>query len=79
LRRVPCIRPWTQFVILQNGDVTVCCEDSDGKLVVGNINGSSMREIWWGEKLLAIRHAHLEGRQDAIPLCRQCSFYSVWW
>lgn len=79
LRRVPCIRPWTQFVILYNGDVTVCCEDSDAKLVVGNINESSMREIWWGDKLLAIRRAHLQGRQDELPLCRQCSFYSVWW
>lgn len=55
-----CHEPWTGiFSIRTSGDV-VCCP-CYAKVLVGNVNESSLREIWNGEKIKTMREAFSRG------------------
>ena len=48
-----CVRPWYAISVNANGDVRCCClEDSP---VIGNLNESSVREVWNGAKAESLR------------------------
>ena len=56
-----CQEPWAGiFSIRTNGDV-VCCP-CYAKVLIGNINQSSMQEIWNSKKILKMRKAFSEGQ-----------------
>ncbi len=48
-----CSNPWTSAFVWKNGDVTHCCYSSAGP--IGNINKSTLEEIWHGKKINKIR------------------------
>lgn len=59
--------------ILYNGDVIPCCADWARTVVLGNVKEKSLREIWHGEKLNAIRNDFLAGNHALLPgICRSC-------
>lgn len=70
-----CPLPFTSFYILNDGDVILCREDWKRKLVLGNVNDNSIKEIWNSEKLNKIREIIYKKRYDEINLCSNCS---VW-
>ncbi len=73
-RRTRCREPWRGgLVVLQDGRVTVCCVDHDGVLAVGDARAETLREIWNGPRMRALRRAHATG--DLPPLCAGCSEY----
>ena len=78
LPTVPCAVLWKQLVALVDGRVTVCCDDYDGKLALGDLNRQTLGEIWNGSKLRKLRDLHIAGQGDKIPLCRSCTQYTVW-
>ena len=41
-RLLPCLRLWQTFTILWNGDVSLCCMDYDGKVILGNVKDDSL-------------------------------------
>jgi MoaA/NifB/PqqE/SkfB family radical SAM enzyme len=56
--KVICCNPWTHFEINNpNGDVTMCCDHHE---VLGNVNDSSIEEIWNNKAYQAIRRQMLE-------------------
>jgi hypothetical protein len=66
----PCYRPWLTFTILWDGRVSLCCADFDGRHVLGDLNTSSIQEVWNGAPYVAARRQHLEtGGPD---ICRSC-------
>jgi len=74
MRKAPfvvCSRPWDMMTITWDGEVVPCCYDYDKKYVIGNLNQQSLREIWRGEKLQALRREFLSN-QVTNPLCRSC-------
>jgi len=79
----PCRLLWTDMFILYNGDVALCCNDYEGKVIIGNIKESSISEIWSAEKITKIRESHINSRYDEIPLCKDCNYNyhhkSNWW
>lgn len=79
LKREPCRFLWTDMVINWDGRVSACCQDYEAKMVVGNINTSSLRDIWKGKILEDLRKKHLSGQISKIPLCSNCDYRSVWW
>ncbi len=71
-RFADCTRLFKQAYIMFNGDMVLCCTDYTRKVVLGNITGSSIEEVWNSPKALKIRRLYSEGFMDKIPLCRDC-------
>jgi radical SAM protein with 4Fe4S-binding SPASM domain len=66
----PCYRPWLTFTVLWDGRVSLCCADFDGKNVLGNLNTSTIQEIWNAEPYRNARRQHLES--GGPDICRAC-------
>ncbi len=66
----PCYRPWLTFTVLWDGRVALCCADFDGKTILGNLNTSSIEEVWNGDAYRAARRQHLES--GGPDICRSC-------
>jgi sulfatase maturation enzyme AslB (radical SAM superfamily) len=73
--RKPCSRVWRTFTVLAGGEVSLCCLDYDGQVVLGHLNdeASSIRSIWRNEQYRAVRAEHKAGRQGRLALCAACS------
>ena len=66
----PCYRPWLTFTGLWDGRVSLCCADFDGHTILGDLNTSSIKEIWNNERYLSVRREHLES--GGPDVCRAC-------
>lgn len=66
----PCYRPWLTFTVLWDGRVSLCCADFDGRNVLGNLNTSTIQEIWNAEPYRNARRQHLES--GGPDICRAC-------
>ena len=70
--RTPCVRLFSRLLVLADGRVTACDQDFQGRHPVGSLTDQSLRAIWAGPPMAAIRQNHLAGRYDAMPLCPAC-------
>lgn len=68
----PCRIALDGMWILNDGRVTVCCEDVHGINTVGSIYEQSLSRIWEGDAFQDFRSKHLERRKGEIPLCKDC-------
>ena len=66
----PCYRPWLTFTVLWDGRVSLCCADFDGRTILGDLNTSTIREIWNAEPYVEARRSHLESGGPSI--CQSC-------
>jgi len=76
LERKPTICVWAfQSVVLYNGDVTICCFDFDGRMVVGNaFEDGGFLKVWNSDRYRKFR-ANIIKRE--FELCRQCDLSYV--
>lgn len=73
-RRTRCREPWRGgLVVLQDGRVTACCVDHDGELAVGDVRETSLRALYNGDRMQALRRAHVTG--DLPAICARCTEY----
>ena len=80
-RRIyPCRSIFQHMVVLSNGKVALCCIDSDGSVVLGDLNKQTINEVWNSNKIKKIRELHLSGQGDKIKLCRDtnCGMLYNW-
>jgi radical SAM protein with 4Fe4S-binding SPASM domain len=68
-----CLAPWTTMSVLVDGRVVPCCEDYDGKYVLGDLNKDSLSSIWNGKEMSRLRKALLKRRKGDIELCKDCT------
>jgi radical SAM protein with 4Fe4S-binding SPASM domain len=71
----PCHYLWRgPMYVKQNGDVYACCQSyimaGDGP--VGNLERSSLEEIWNSEEMQRMRRLHVTGRAGEIDVCAKC-------
>lgn len=82
-KRDPCRLLWTDMVISVNGDVPLCCNDYENKVILGNIKKQSIKEIWGGKRLACIRKFHRFGQFTNAGICSRCTYNShsksPWW
>jgi len=82
-QRHPCFYLWKSMFILQDGKTALCCMDVEGEGSYGDVNSSSIKDVWQGKKLKKIRELHLGGEFGKIPICGRCNFYLAkgvpWW
>jgi hypothetical protein len=69
----PCSRALDQIMVMWDGRVSLCCFDGEGEVVLGDLNRSTIREVFAGEKAVGIRQAHVDGRRGELPLCATCT------
>jgi radical SAM protein with 4Fe4S-binding SPASM domain len=67
-----CLRMWQSLVITWDGNIVPCCFDKDAKYQMGNLNNSSLTEIWKSKKYDSFRKKILKSRKS-IDICRNCS------
>ena len=56
-----------------DGTVSPCTLDWPRKVVIGNIEQQSVKEIWNGQQLRALQVAMLEGKRCDINFCKNCT------
>lgn len=69
---LPCLDIESKLAILSNGDVTVCCNDPDGKLVIGNMAKDDLNKIWHSDIRAALHVLLRRMRMDMLDVCRTC-------
>jgi radical SAM protein with 4Fe4S-binding SPASM domain len=73
-RDFECQQLWQRIMVMWNGDITLCCGDLYGKLVLGNANKDSISKIWTSEKLNNFRKLHLNGESHKMKVCAECHY-----
>ena len=69
---VPCQDILTKMCVFSNGDITVCCSDASGRLVVGNIRKDNLQNIWQSDVYTGLRLLLKNMRMDMLDLCKNC-------
>ena len=75
LNDAPCTSPFGTIFILSDGRVPLCCQDFNGKILLGDVNRSNIQDIWRGTKIARIRKLHLLNGRKSLGLCRDCNLW----
>lgn len=71
-KRIPCQWALMHGAILWNGDFVACGVDSEGLFIAGNVNNSTIKEIWNADHK-TFRQIHLDGKWRDLPdVCKGC-------
>lgn len=68
-----CPYPFYSFSINSNGYVSLCFLDWNRKLIIGNVNHQSVKEVWNGNEINAYRNLFLNKRRRELKICKNCS------
>ena len=77
--QIPCKRLWSQIGIAYNGDIVMCCCDYSGSVKLGNINESSLQDIFFLGEHKKIRDLHQLGESSKIKVCSECTTRDTKW
>jgi len=70
LRTRSCRTLWRNLVVRWDGVVLPCCIDMRSSLIMGDLKKNSVREIFNGDRALALRKSHINGMYP--PVCKYC-------
>jgi len=70
--KLACRVIWSRFAIGWDGKAYACCNDMNGKLLIGDINNTSLLGIWNGPQMLELRNLMLASRYQEVEACRDC-------
>lgn len=73
VHRHPCYFLWNTMTIAWNGEVPICCMDYDAEISLGNVNTSSVPEIWNGARMASLRSMHKKLEYEKLKICDNCS------
>lgn len=71
-RQKTCTNLWERMTVFWNGDVTLCCQDVEGRWVLGNLKTQTIREVWNSDMLKSIKHIHQTAQFAKFPFCLEC-------
>jgi radical SAM protein with 4Fe4S-binding SPASM domain len=69
--RVCCPQPWQRIMISCEGKVLMCCSDWFERYPLGDIKKNSLKEIWKGNRLKAVRKK-LKRKEYNFEPCKSC-------
>jgi radical SAM protein with 4Fe4S-binding SPASM domain len=72
-----CDLPFFKLQITNNGDINACCQDPLDHLIMGNINNSSLYQIWNGYTFNKLRIDFLNRKMNLYEPCRHCEHYKL--
>lgn len=73
----PCPVLWNSINVTCEGYLSLCCSESDNRLIVEDINHMGVKEAWLGKKMTTIRAKHTEGKIKEMP-CFSCVTETVY-
>ncbi|MHB8972911.1 MAG: radical SAM protein [Pirellulaceae bacterium] len=74
IERRPCQMVFDRLIVLNDGNVPLCCEDTPrAEYCLGNVKDSSPVAIFNSEKWHELRRLHADGRKNVLPICRDCT------
>jgi MoaA/NifB/PqqE/SkfB family radical SAM enzyme len=73
-RMTACQRPFVKAYVLYNGDMVLCNCDWMRTKIIGNVNDTTLEELWLGEAMMEVRKAHLEGNFPKNLPCCDCDY-----
>lgn len=68
-----CGRVIGQIMVLWDGRVALCCQDSEGHVVFGNLKDQTIREVYNSPEYVRYREFHMEGKRSQLKLCDVCT------
>ncbi len=71
---LPCWSAFTEGHVRADGGLSLCCFDSDGRFVVGDLTKQSFMEAWNSPEFQRIRAAHLK-KDVTGTVCEECVAY----
>jgi len=72
-----CYSPFSYLAILWNGDVTPCCHDLEGALVMGNVAETNVKSVWTNQKYRDLRKVCLTGNFPRDSICFACNAWKT--
>jgi radical SAM protein with 4Fe4S-binding SPASM domain len=67
-----CWRMWSSCVISWDGKIVPCCFDKDAKHQLGDLQTSTVKQIWQNSNYVGFRTQLLNNR-SAIDICQNCT------
>lgn len=67
-----CPQLFQRLQVYWDGLVAPCCTEINRELILGDAKKESIKSIWNGGKLNALRKMHLDGKWDSVPVCNRC-------
>lgn len=67
----PCSVLWNSINVTCEGFLSLCCSESDNRLIVEDLHELCVKDAWLGRKMQTIRRLHLEGKIQNMP-CFSC-------
>lgn len=77
--RSPCRLPFTEMLINWDGTISLCCQDIEGEIILGNAKKDSIASIWKNKNFEYIRKKHLNIDTNNLKLCQNCKLRTFWW
>lgn len=68
MTNVYCTAPWNGVTVREDGNVLTCCQ---GRVILGNLNNSTIQEILKSDKVSGIRDRMFSGAPD-LQNCKTC-------
>ena len=76
-RRVACADLWYKMAITSDGLIPICCHDYLIKYPIGNLNNSTIADIWNNSHLTKLRAEHHHTHFSINNLCKLCPEFSA--
>ncbi len=67
-----CWRMWSSCVITWDGKIVPCCFDKDAKHQLGDLQTSTLKQVWQNSNYIGFRTQLLNNR-SAIDICQNCT------
>jgi len=76
-KRTPCVYPWERLVLTATGFLSYCPAEWEYKACIADFKTATIKDVWQGVKMRALRKAHLEGDFSKFPFCKQCPDWTL--
>lgn len=73
VRQNRCRLLWSSLTVECDGMVSACLTMDDDSLYVGDLNHSSITEIWNSEKFIEVRKSHIRNAPNNKYFCKRCN------
>lgn len=73
--RIACPMAFTTMAVRSNGAVSPCCVDFIGGTNLGNVDETSLQELWQSKVWFEFQKMQLENRKNENSSCARCDIY----